>query len=92
MSNVFIALQSNEESRALVQAILTDNPGAVVNRQPAMVKIDVPDTLVIRRSTIEEEIGRPYDLQEIHVNLISLSGHVDETEDEFTLSWARKGD
>lgn len=92
MSNVFIALQTNEESRALVQAILIDNPTAVVNRQPAMVKIDVADSLVIRRSTIEEEIGRPYDLQEILVNLISLSGHVDETEDEFTLSWVRKGD
>ena len=92
MSNAFIAFQRNEDTRAVVEAIIQDNPGAIVNEQPAMVKIDVPDTLVIRRSTIEEEIGRPYDLQEIHVNLISLSGHVDETEDEFTLSWARKGD
>jgi phenol/toluene 2-monooxygenase (NADH) P2/A2 len=87
VSNVFIALQSNEESRAIVEAILDDNPNAIVNEQPAMVKIDVPGRLTIRRQTIEDKIGRNFDLQEIQVNLISLSGHVDETDDEFTLSW-----
>lgn len=87
MSKVFIALQTNEESRALVEAILADNPEAIVNEQPAMVKIDVPNRLVIRRETVEELIGRPYDLQEMQIHLITLSGHVDETEDEFSLTW-----
>ena len=65
MSNVFIAFQKNEESRAIVNAILADNPQAIVNDQPAMVKIDVPTRLVVRKSTIEEEIGRDFDLQEM---------------------------
>jgi phenol hydroxylase P2 protein len=87
MSNVFIAFQRNEETRSIVDAILADNPNAVVNMQPAMVKIDAPDTMVIRRTSVEEQMGRPFDLQELHVNLITLTGHIDETEDEFTLSW-----
>ena len=87
MSNVFIAFQKNEESRAIVNAILADNPAAIVNDQPAMVKIDVPGRMVIRKSTIEDEIGREFDLQEMHINLITLTGNIDETEDEFTLSW-----
>ncbi len=87
MSNVFIAFQRNEETRSIVDAILADNPQAVVNLQPAMVKIDAPNTMVIRRSSVEEQMGRPFDLQELHVNLITLTGHIDETEDEFTLSW-----
>lgn len=87
MSNVFIAFQKNEDSRGIVEAILADNPDAVVNEQPAMVKVDVPGRLVIRRATVEEQIGRPFDLQELHVNLITLSGHIDETDDEFSLSW-----
>lgn len=70
-----------------MDAIVADNPNAVVNLQPAMVKIDAPDTMVIRRSSVEEQMGRPFDLQELHVNLITLTGHIDETEDEFTLSW-----
>ena len=87
MSNVFIAFQKNEESRAIVNAILADNPQAIVNDQPAMVKIDVPGRLVVRKSTIEEEIGRDFDLQEMQIHLITMSGNVDETDDEFTLTW-----
>ena len=88
MSNVFIAFQKNEDSRAIVNAILADNPTAIVSDQPAMVKIDVPGRMVIRKSTIEQEIGRDFDLQEMHINLITLTGNIDETEDEFTLSWS----
>lgn len=87
MSNVFIAFQRNEETRGIVSAIVADNPTAIVNEQPAMVKIDVPGRLVIKKSTVEEELGRDFDLQELHVNLITLSGHIDETDDEFALSW-----
>lgn len=87
MSNVFIAFQRNEETRCIVDAIVVDNPNAVVNFQPAMVRIDVPDTMVIRRSTVEEQMGRPFDLQELHINLITLTGHIEETDDDFTLSW-----
>lgn len=89
MSKVFIALQANEDSRCIVDAIVDDNPEAIVNRQPAMVKIDVPGRLVIRRASIEQRLGRDFDLQEVQIHLISLSGHVDETEDEMTLSWDR---
>lgn len=87
MSTVFIALQANEETRPIIEAIEIDNPQAVVNRQPAMVKIDAQGQLVIRKSTIEELLGRDFDLQELHINLISLTGNVDETDDELTLSW-----
>lgn len=87
MSNVFIAFQTNEESRCIVEAILEDNPKAVLVELPAMVKIDVPDSLTVKRSTVEEKIGRPFDLQELQVHLITISGHLDETDDEFTLSW-----
>ncbi|HNE60186.1 MAG TPA: MmoB/DmpM family protein [Ottowia sp.] len=87
MSNVFIAFQKNEDSRAIVNAIVADNPTAIVSDQPAMVKIDVPGRMVIRKSTIEGEIGREFDLQEMHVHLITLSGNIDETDDEFSLTW-----
>lgn len=88
MSNVFIAFQKNEDTRCIVNAIVADNPEAIVNEQPAMVKVDVPYRLVIRKATVEEEMGRDFDLQELHLNLITLTGHIDETDDEFVLSWA----
>ncbi|AOJ88499.1 MULTISPECIES: MmoB/DmpM family protein [Burkholderia] len=88
MSNVFIAFQANEESRPIVDAIVADNPRAVVVESPGMVKIDAPDRLTIRRETIEELTGTRFDLQQLQVNLITLSGHIDEDDDEFTLSWS----
>lgn len=87
MSNVFIALQTNEETRSIIEAIAQDNPNAIINEQPAMVKIDAPGSLTIKRETVEDKLGRDFDLQELHVHLITLSGHINETDDEFTLSW-----
>ncbi len=87
MSNVFIAFQSNEDSRPLVDAIVADNPEAQVVYSPGLVKIDAPGRLVIKGETIEEQIGRPYDLQQLHINLVTLSGNIDVDDDQFTLSW-----
>ncbi|KAF1711478.1 monooxygenase [Pseudoxanthomonas kalamensis DSM 18571] len=88
MSTVFLALQANEETRPVIEAIQQDNPEARVNREPAMVKIDAPGRLVVKRETIAELLGRDdYNLQELLVNLISLGGNVDEDEDALTISW-----
>lgn len=88
MSNaVFIAFQANDETRSIIEAIGNDNPNASIVRYPAMVKIDAPGRLVVRRESIEELIGRAFDLRELHINLISLSGNIDESDDEFILHW-----
>ena len=84
---VFIAFQANNDTLPIIQAIVADNPEATVNEMPSMVKIDCPGRLIIKRETIEEEIGRDFDLQELQINLISLSGSISEDDDEFTLSW-----
>jgi phenol hydroxylase P2 protein len=49
--------------------------------------IDAPDTLSVNRETVEELVGRSFDLQELHIHMISISGHVDETDDTLTLTW-----
>ncbi len=87
--NVFIALQNNAEAQPIIAAIAADNPDAVVNASPGMVKIDCPGRLVIRRTSIEAGLGRDFNLQELHLNLISLGGNIDEDDDEFVLSWQR---
>ena len=82
---VFIALQNNEEARPIIEAIIEDNPKAIANYTPGMVKIDCSGRLVVKRASVEEKLGRDFDLQEIHINLISLSGNIDEDEDELVL-------
>jgi phenol hydroxylase P2 protein len=88
MSNVFIAFQANEDAHPIVEAILADNPQAQAVHSPGLVKIDAPDSLTIKRESIEAQTGRPFDLQQIHLSLVTLSGHIDEDDDQFTLSWS----
>lgn len=87
MSNVFIAFQDNEDSRPIIDAILADNADAQATYPTGLVKIDAPGSLVIRRQTIEGLTGRSFNLQQIHVNLVTLSGHIDEDDDQLSLSW-----
>ena len=86
--NVFITFQNNSEAQPIIEAILEDNPDAVANETPGMVKIDCPGRLVVRRETVEEKVGREFDLQEMHINLVSLGGNVDEDDDEFVIAWS----
>jgi phenol hydroxylase P2 protein len=51
-----------------------------------MVKIDAPGRWCDPRAPSRADRPR-FDLQEMHINLITLSGNVDETDDELTLSW-----
>lgn len=85
--DVFIAFQNNPDSKPIIDAIRADNAQARIEEYPAMVKVLSPGRLVVRKSTVSENLGREFDLQEIHLNLISLSGNVDETDDEFVLAW-----
>jgi len=84
---VFIAFQANNDTRPIVDAIQADNPDATVEELPGMVKITAPGRLVVRRESVEEQMGRDFDLREVHINLISLSGEIDESDDQFTLQW-----
>ena len=87
MSNVFIAFPTNDETRSIVDAIMADNPNATLDEQPAMVRVVCPDRLTVKRATVEENMGRSFDLQELHIHLLTLTGNIDETDEEFTLAW-----
>jgi len=88
MSKVFLALQLSDDSRSIIDAVMADNPHATLEEQPAMVKINAEDSLTVKRESVEALMGRPFNMQELQLSLITLSGHVDETDDEFTLSWS----
>lgn len=87
MSKVYLALQDNDDSRYIVEAIVDDNPEATVIHQPAMIRIENEGQLLVRRVTVEEKIGRDWNVQELHLSLITLGGNVDEDEDQLKLSW-----
>lgn len=87
MSKVMIAFQDNEEARFIVEAIEMDNPGVTIVYNPAMIRLENEKTLTIKKETVSEVMGQDWEVQSIHVNLLSLSGHIDEDTDYFTLHW-----
>jgi phenol/toluene 2-monooxygenase (NADH) P2/A2 len=85
---VGVDLQDNEDNRPIVEAIERDNPDVTLRRMPGMVKMQTATRLIIRRSTVEEILGRPWDTNEFQLAIISLSGNVAEwDEDEIIISW-----
>ena len=86
-SLVYIAFQDNDSARYIVEAITQDNPHAQVQHQPAMIRVQAEGRLEIHRDTVEEIIGREWDVQEMLIDVITLGGNVEEDEDCFALHW-----
>ncbi len=86
-SNVMLVLQAVEEARPMIEAIKKDNPNAIIEKEPAMFKIQCPDKLVVKADTMESIIGREWDPQELQLCLVTLAGNVDEDYDHFTIYW-----
>ena len=87
MSTVFLALQDVDESRSIVEAIMKDNPEAVIEHPPAMIRITADEKLVVNRKTVSDILGTDWDPQDIQLVLISFGGNLDEDDDHFTIYW-----
>ncbi|MCE1235237.1 MAG: MmoB/DmpM family protein [Hyphomicrobiales bacterium] len=82
-----ITLLHNDDARPIIEAILADNPGVRVLNMPGAVKLDCDDELIVKRASVEERLGRPWEPQEIQLVLVSMAGNLDEDDDWFKLSW-----
>ncbi|BFM06337.1 MmoB/DmpM family protein [Halioxenophilus aromaticivorans] len=89
MSIVYLVLQDNDDARYILEAVEEDNPGITVIHQPAMIRIENENYLAVKRETVEEKMGRDWNMQELHLSLVTLGGNVDEDENELTLTWNR---
>jgi toluene monooxygenase system protein D len=71
-------------SRAIVEAAREDNPDSeiVVDDQIAYVRIYTDRELVIRRESIEEALGRPFQMSELEVNLATFAGRIEMAQEQ----------
>ncbi|GAA3250973.1 hypothetical protein GCM10017691_63380 [Pseudonocardia petroleophila] len=87
-------MQSGEIARAVAQAAEIDNPGRTVNVRDrgSYVRIEVEGgECILRRATIESELGRPFRLAELEVNMPSFVGRI-ETGTEIVRFYTGKQD
>lgn len=84
-----ITLQNNDDARPIIDAIMADNPGIQVMNMPGAVKLDRENSIIVKRETVEENLGREWDPQEMHLVIVSMAGNLDEDDDYFALCWNR---
>ena len=80
--------ESGEDVRRMVNAIEKDNPGMRVTHLPGLIKVNSPGKLVIKRETIEEDLGREWETHEFQLSIVSYYGNIsDYDDDEIVISW-----
>ncbi len=76
-------LRAGEIARAVLEAVEQDNPGKEihVDDRSAYIRIECDDECILTRSSMEEALGRPFQMRELEINLGSFSGNIDTDED-----------
>ena len=64
---------------AVVEAAAVDNPDRIIaiDDKVAYVRISTDGEMILRRSTIEEMLGKPFQMRELEVELSSFSGRIE---------------
>ena len=76
-------MRTGEIADAVVEAAREDNPDKeiVVVDHISYIRIEAEGGMTIRRDTVEEYLGRPFQMREPEVNLCGFAGQIDTQED-----------
>ena len=76
-------LRSGDVALAAVEAVEVDNPGREVTVQDraAYVRIECENECVLTRQTMEEMLGRHFEMRELEINLSSFAGQIEMSDD-----------
>ena len=76
-------LRMNDDMDAIIGAIRADNPGKeieVIDRS-AYVRVQAEGELKVSRATLEEYLGRDFEMRELETMLSSFAGRIDSRSD-----------
>ena len=78
-NNVGPIMRAGELAPAVAEAAAIDNVDKIITVEDkiAYVRIYTESELVLYRKTIEEELGRPFNMNELEVNLASFAGRIE---------------
>jgi len=76
-------LRASAITEGVIEAAQEDNPGKEIRVEDkvAYVRIEAEGELILRRTTLEETLGRPFKMSELEVNLGSFAGRIETTAD-----------
>jgi toluene monooxygenase system protein D len=76
-------LRASAITAAVIEAAQEDNPDKDirVDDKLAYVRIETDGELILRRSTLEQALGRPFKMSELELNLGSFAGRIETAVD-----------
>ncbi len=78
-NNVGPVVRAGDVAIAIAEAAEIDNPDKEITivDKLAYLRISADSELILRRETIEECLGRPFEMRELEINLSSFAGQID---------------
>jgi toluene monooxygenase system protein D len=76
-------MRSGDLALAIIEAAKIDNPDkeVFVDDKRAYMRIHTEHEMILRRETIEEELGRPFKMNDLEVDLSSFAGQIETGSD-----------
>lgn len=73
--------RSGDVANAAVEAVALDNPDKelTIEDRAAYIRIQCDDECILTQSSMEEMLGRPFEMRELEINLSSFAGQIDTT-------------
>jgi len=77
-------IRGGEVAEAAVEAAEIDNEGKeiFIEDRKAYVRIATDQEFILKRETMEEMLGRPFEMRELEINLSSFAGIIDMGQDQ----------
>ncbi|WP_286164454.1 MmoB/DmpM family protein [Azoarcus sp. DN11] len=85
-------MRAGDLATAVIEAAKLDNPGRelFVEDKRAYIRIHMEQEMVLRRQTIEEELGRPFKMNDLEVDLSSFAGQIESRDNEIRFYFVKK--
>ncbi len=85
-------MRAGDLAQAVIAAAQIDNPGkeVFVDDKRAYIRIHTNHEMVLRRATIEEELGRPFKMNDLEVDLSSFAGQIESQDNAVRFYFTKK--
>jgi len=72
-------MRAGDLAAAIIEAAKIDNPGkeVFVDDKRAYIRIHTEHEMILRRETIEDELGRAFKMNDLEVDLSSFAGQIE---------------
>ena len=83
-NNVGPIIRAGDLVEPVIETAEIDNPGKEIRVEDknASVRIETDGELILTRATLETQLGRPFNMQELEINLASFAGQIQTSDDQ----------